>query len=52
MSIIIFSSLWGIALRERKGSSGFTKSLLAMGLATLAFSAVIVGYGNYLATMK
>ncbi|MBI5396647.1 MAG: L-rhamnose/proton symporter RhaT [Verrucomicrobia bacterium] len=51
-SIIIFSSLWGIALREWKGSSGFTKGLLAMGLATLVFSTVIVGYGNYLATMK
>ena len=52
MSIIIFSSLWGIAPREWKGSSGFTKSLLAMGLTTLVFSTIIVGYGNYLATMK
>lgn len=51
-SIIIFSSLWGIALREWKGSSGFTKSLLAMGLATLVFSTIVVGYGNYLATAK
>ncbi len=49
-SIIIFSSLWGIALKEWKGSSGFTKTLLAMGLAALVFSTVIVGYGNYLAT--
>jgi L-rhamnose-H+ transport protein len=49
-SIIIFSSLWGIALKEWKGSSGFTKTLLAMGLAALIFSTVIVGYGNYLAT--
>jgi L-rhamnose-H+ transport protein len=48
-SIIIFSSLWGIALKEWKGSSGFTKSLLFMGLATLVFSTIIVGYGNYLA---
>ncbi|MGA2587147.1 MAG: L-rhamnose/proton symporter RhaT [Candidatus Aminicenantales bacterium] len=50
-SIIIFSSLWGIALKEWKGSSGFTKTLLAMGLAALIFSTVIVGYGNYLATL-
>jgi L-rhamnose-H+ transport protein len=49
-SIIIFSSLWGIALREWKGSSGFTKTLLAMGLLMLVFSTVIVGFGNYLAT--
>jgi L-rhamnose-H+ transport protein len=47
-SIIIFSSLWGIALKEWKGSSGFTKTLLFMGLATLVLSTVIVGYGNFL----
>jgi L-rhamnose-H+ transport protein len=50
-SIIIFSSLWGIALREWKGTSGFTKTLLFMGLATLILSTVIVGFGNYLATL-
>ncbi len=50
-SIIIFSSLWGIALKEWKGSSGFTKSLLFMGLATLILSTVIVGLGNYLAAL-
>ncbi len=49
-SIIIFSSLWGIALREWKGSSGFTKMLLTLGLFMLVFSTVIVGFGNYLAT--
>jgi L-rhamnose-H+ transport protein len=50
-SIIIFSSLWGIALKEWKGSSGFTKTLLLMGLATLILSTLIIGYGNYLATL-
>jgi L-rhamnose-H+ transport protein len=49
-SIIIFSSLWGIGLKEWKGSSGFTKTLLGMGLLMLVFSTVIVGFGNYLAT--
>ncbi len=49
-SIIIFSSLWGIALKEWRGSSGFTKTLLGMGLFMLVFSTIIVGYGNYLAT--
>jgi L-rhamnose-H+ transport protein len=48
-SIIIFSSLWGIALREWRGCSGFTKTLLGMGLFMLIFSTVIVGFGNYLA---
>jgi L-rhamnose-H+ transport protein len=47
-SIIIFSSLWGIALKEWKGSSDSTKTKLAIGLATLVLSTIIVGYGNYL----
>jgi len=49
-SIIIFSSLWGIALKEWKGSTGFTKTLLFLGLVMLVFSTVVVGYGNYLGT--
>jgi L-rhamnose-H+ transport protein len=48
-SIIIFSSLWGIALREWKGTSRRTRALLACGLAVLVASTMIVGYGNYLA---
>ena len=48
-SIIIFSSLWGIALHEWKGSSRATKGNLALGLATLVISTIVVGYGNYLA---
>jgi len=47
-SIIIFSSLWGIALREWRGSSSSTKTKLAFGLLTLILSTIIVGYGNYL----
>ena len=47
-SIIIFSSLWGVALKEWKGSSHSTKTTLAIGLAMLVFSTIIVGYGNYL----
>ena len=48
-SIIIFSSLWGIALHEWKGSSTPTKGKLALGLITLVVSTIVVGYGNYLA---
>jgi len=48
-SIIIFSSLWGIALKEWKGASLFTKGLLGLGLFMLVFSTIIVGFGNYLA---
>ena len=47
-SIIIFSSLWGIALHEWRGSSVSTKTRLAIGLGTLVLSTLVVGYGNYL----
>jgi L-rhamnose-H+ transport protein len=50
-SIIIFSSLWGIALHEWKGSSTRTKGMLAVGLATLILSTIVVGYGNYLGVL-
>ena len=47
-SIIIFSTLWGIALHEWKGTSKRTHVLIAIGLVVLVGSTVIVGYGNYL----
>jgi L-rhamnose-H+ transport protein len=47
-SIIIFSTLWGIALREWKGTSRRTHVLIALGLAVLIGSTIIVGYGNFL----
>ena len=49
-SIIIFATLWGIFLKEWKGTSGRTKTLVAAGLTLLIGSTVIVGYGNYLAS--
>jgi L-rhamnose-H+ transport protein len=48
-SIIIFSTLWGIALKEWRGVSRRTKVLVFLTLLTLVGSTVIVGYGNYLA---
>jgi L-rhamnose-H+ transport protein len=48
-SIIIFSTLWGVALKEWKGTSAKTHSLIAIGLALLIASMVIVGYGNHMA---
>jgi L-rhamnose-H+ transport protein len=48
-SIIIFSTVWGISLREWSGTSAGTRRLVAAGLALLVASTVIVGYGNYLA---
>ena len=50
-SIIIFSTLWGIALKEWRGSSLRTHVLIAVGLLVLIASTIIVGYGNYLSTI-
>ena len=47
-SIIIFSTLWGIALGEWSGTRARTRRLVATSLLVLIASTVIVGYGNYL----
>ena len=47
-SIIIFSTLWGIALKEWKGTGVRTRLLVALSLIVLIGSTIIVGYGNYL----
>ncbi len=47
-SIIIFSTLWGIALKEWKGTRPRTHVLIAAGLTLLIASTLIVGYGNYI----
>jgi len=49
-SIIIFSTLWGIALKEWKGAGRRTKLLVALSLMVLISSTIIVGYGNYVGT--
>jgi len=49
-SIIIFSTLWGIALKEWKGTGRRTKLLVVLSLIVLIGSTIIVGYGNYLGT--
>jgi len=51
-SIIIFSTLWGIALKEWKGAGGRTKLLVAASLLVLVGSTIIVGYGNYLGASR
>ncbi|HEY0309189.1 MAG TPA: L-rhamnose/proton symporter RhaT [Acidobacteriaceae bacterium] len=47
-SIIIFATLWGVALREWKGTSLRTRILVTCGLLMLVGSTVVVGYGSYL----
>lgn len=48
-SIIIFSSLWGFALNEWKGSSRKTLRFVMVGLSFLVGSTIVIGYGNSLA---
>jgi L-rhamnose-H+ transport protein len=51
-SIVIFSTLWGLGLHEWKGASAKSLRLLAIGLAVLIGSTIVIGYGNYLATLR
>jgi L-rhamnose-H+ transport protein len=48
-SIIIFSTIWGVALKEWLGTSRRTHRLIAGGIIVLILSTLVVGYGNYLA---
>jgi len=48
VSIMIFSTLWGIALKEWKGAGTRTKLLVGLSLLVLVMSTIVVGYGNYL----
>jgi L-rhamnose-H+ transport protein len=51
-SIIIFSTLWGIALKEWRGAGRRTRVLVFLTLVTLVGSTMIVGYGNYLGVQR
>lgn len=45
-SIIIFSTIWGIILKEWRGTSPATHRWIAFGLGTLIISTIVVGWGN------
>lgn len=47
--IIVFSNLWGLALREWGGTSARTRLLIWTGILVLIGSTVVVGVGNYIA---
>lgn len=47
-SIIIFSTLWGIALHEWRGVGRRTRVLVFLTLLVLVSSTAVVGYGNLL----
>jgi L-rhamnose-H+ transport protein len=45
-SIIIFSSLWGFALKEWRGASRQTLTQVFIGLALLVASTIVIGIAN------
>jgi L-rhamnose-H+ transport protein len=51
-SIMIFSTLWGIALKEWNGAGTRTKWMVALSLFVLVTSTIVVGYGNFLGTSR
>jgi len=51
-SIILFSTLWGFALKEWAGASGRTRALVWGGITFLVGSTVVIGVGNYLSMPK
>jgi L-rhamnose-H+ transport protein len=50
--IITFSSLWGIYFREWKGTKRMTRGIVVAGIAVLILSTIVVGAGNYVATLR
>lgn len=48
-SIIVFSTLWGLALKEWRGASIATQTWNLSGLGVLILSMVVIGWGNTLA---
>lgn len=51
-SIIIFSTLWGVALKEWRGTSRRTHRFITAGIGVLMLSTLIIGYGNFIAAAK
>jgi L-rhamnose-H+ transport protein len=47
-SIILFSTLWGFALREWQGTSVVVRRLVWSGVGLLILATVVIGYGNML----
>ncbi|MEW6071831.1 MAG: L-rhamnose/proton symporter RhaT [Planctomycetota bacterium] len=43
---IVFSTLWGVALREWRGTSRATHAWIGLGLLLLVLSMVVIGRGN------
>jgi L-rhamnose-H+ transport protein len=50
--VIIFSNLWGLIFHEWRGTSRATKTWIVAGLVVLGVSAMMTGFGSYLATFE
>jgi L-rhamnose-H+ transport protein len=50
--IITFSSLWGIYFHEWRATGKPTRRLVVAGIVVLILSTIVVGAGNYVATLK
>jgi L-rhamnose-H+ transport protein len=50
-SIILFSSLWGIALKEWVGSGPRVRRRMWLGILMLVAATCVIGFGNHLATL-
>lgn len=44
--IILIANMWGIVLKEWNGTGRKTKTTIAVGIATIILSVLVVGYGN------
>ena len=46
--IILVANMWGLVLKEWKGVSAKTKTMISFGIILIILSVLIVGYGNSL----
>jgi L-rhamnose-H+ transport protein len=47
-SIIIFATIWGIYFQEWRGAGRKAHRLIALGIAALLISTIVVGWGTFL----
>ena len=48
--IIVFSNIWALLLREWKGSSRRTLTIIVCGISVVLLSTLLIGAGNYMAS--
>ncbi|MCK4750936.1 MAG: hypothetical protein KAT15_27950 [Bacteroidales bacterium] len=45
---MFFSNMWGLILKEWKGSGKKTVQMIVLGLIILFLSTIVIGTGNYI----